>query len=302
MFFIVLIILLLNYFIYFSEVQKFVMLNEELSSEELTNLTIDDYPEGIMFYENMRFPNKIITYSIDSGCGENKKNDSILAFKELEKQTILIFEEVQTKGEIQVICSNIEKPKNQEYFISGEGGPLTIINATERYVIINGTIFLYEKSECEKPVVAIHEILHVLGFKHSTNKKSIMYNYSDCNQVIDDEIIQRINQIYKIPSLPDLLFKNVSAEKQGFYLNFKIEILNEGLSNSENINLSIYVNDKKLTYYEIEILGIGSGKTIRVKNLKIPISTKNITFIIDSENVLPEINNENNLAMLSLNQ
>ncbi|HRZ85975.1 MAG TPA: matrixin family metalloprotease [Candidatus Paceibacterota bacterium] len=296
-----LIILVINYFIYFSEVQKFVRLNEENSNEKV-NLTIKDYTNGLMFYENMRFPSKSISYSIDSGCNDNKKNDSREAFKEIEKQTNIKFIEISKNGEIEVICSNEKKQPDSNHFISGEGGPLTIINLTNYYVIFNGTMLLYEENKCKKPIVAIHEILHVLGFEHSKNEKSIMYPYYNCNQIIDEEIINKINQIYEIPTLPDLTLDSITAEKHGFYLDFEMKIFNKGFSDSNNTNLSIYADNKLVSNYEIGSLKIGSGKTIRVNNLKIPLSIKKISFIIDQENVQQEINKENNKAVLSLNK
>lgn len=296
----------LAYILYLSPEQNFTLIipphqNNTLNQKNTIPMSSADYPEGLLFYPVMRFPDNKISYSISLECSEEIAKNARDGFSSLQQQTILEFFEDQLNGEIKVSCSPEKKElQKSEYFIAGEGGPTEIINTTKYYVILNGTILLYGKEKCEKPIVSIHEILHVLGFRHSTNKASIMYNFSECIQKIDPQIISQIAFLYKYPSLPDIQIEKVNATKKGQYLNFGIEIINEGLADSPPANLSIYANDKKINDYGLESIEIGEGRVLMVENLRIPISTEKISFIIDPQNTFQELEKQNNVAALFL--
>jgi len=74
---------------------------------------------------------------------------------------------------------------------------------------------LLRKSSCSTPNIAIHELLHALGFKHSSNPENIMYHITQCEQNISKDMIDYINELYAIPSLPDLKLHNTSAKLKG---------------------------------------------------------------------------------------
>ncbi len=260
------------------------------------------YPGGMLFYENIRFPSRNISYYISSDCSDVKKDDARRAFAIIADKTIIDFYEGSNNGQIDVSCSEKRITQDQfaEHFIAGEGGPSIIINTSNYRVILNGTILLYKGNECSTPIVATHEIFHVLGFKHSTNSKSIMYNFSECNQEIGPEIIDKVYELYGESSLPDLYFEEINATKTGRYINFEVQILNGGLAVSNNVSFSIYTNSDKVSNYEIGSLDIGAGKIIRVENLAVPYSTTNLTFIIDEEDSVFELNKKNNKKNLIL--
>ena len=153
------IISLLIYDTYFSQTQFFNIVDSD--DFTIVNYTIlDDYPDGVLFYNNLRFPSNKISYSLDSECNEFRADSARGAFSILENNTVLDFTE-ETEGQILVSCSQLSEVPEGEYFIAGEGGPNSIINASNFYVSHNGTIFLYTDSSCNRPVVAVHEILHV---------------------------------------------------------------------------------------------------------------------------------------------
>ncbi|MBI2629181.1 matrixin family metalloprotease [Candidatus Pacearchaeota archaeon] len=262
----------------------------------------ESYPGGMLFYENMRFSSKNISYSLASDCDDEKNNDARLAFEIISNKTILNFNEISKDGQISVACNreSVVTSEFADYFIAGEGGPSVIINTSEYRVILNGTILLYRDNECNYPVIAVHEIFHVLGFRHSLNEKSIMYNFSRCDQEIGGEITGKVNELYKDPSLPDLFFRDINATKIDRYLTFEAQILNGGLSSSKNISFSIYANSERVATYELGSLDIGAGKIIKVDNLIIPGNTKNLTFIIDEGNLISEIDKKNNKKELTL--
>lgn len=304
-FFVVLLIGFFSYFFYYNpfKISEFIEIendNTDLINKSYLEVNIDSYPEGMLFYENIRFPEKMITYSIDKSCSDNRTNDARNAFNILNQENVLLFNEVQEYGQIFVICSGNFKEISKEHFIAGEGGPSNLINAINYHIILNGTIFLYTDNECFQPVVAIHEILHVLGFKHSSDVNSIMYNTSNCNEHIPFEILSKIKELYYDPTLPDLSLEKASAIKFGNYLNFNVNMINKGLALSPKTNLTIYVNGKKFSTYEIGELGIGAGKSISVENAKSLASTFNISFVIDEENNIAEIDEQNNVKSLFL--
>jgi hypothetical protein len=110
-----------------------------------------------------------------------------------------------------------------------------------------------------KPKVAIHELLHVLGFKHSENPSNIMYNISNCNQEIGEDVIEFINEIYAVPSAPDLLIKSASAKISSNYLELNTTIENAGFQKSSNSILEIFGDKEKIKEISIEEIFPGTG-------------------------------------------
>ena len=256
-------------------------------------------PEDILFYDNIRFLNLLVSYSIDGGCDETRYDDAKTAFKILGDNTVLDFYE-KPEGEILVLCSDKEKELPDEHFVIGEGGPNAILNTGKYAVILNGTVYLYRESECDEPVVAMHEILHVIGFNHSQDENSIMYKVSNCKQEIDNTIIEKIKELYEDPVLPDMIFKNINATKKGVYIDLSAEVVNEGLAKSDNVFIKIYSEDKEIKSYNLGGFGSGAGKVINVDNLRIPYLSQNIILIIDPDNKIEEINKTNNKIELKI--
>ncbi len=297
----------LLYTLYYPAETKYFTISEEGLSDSGNNMdSVDNslseldgeasYPGGMLFYDNIRFPSRNISYYISSDCSDVKKDDARRAFAIIADKTIIDFYEVVNNGQIEVSCSEerVLQDEFAEHFIAGEGGPSSIINTSFYQVILNGTILFYRSNECSTPIVAMHEIFHVLGFKHSINRKSIMYNFSECNQQIGQEIIDKIYMLYGDSSLPDLYFQSINATNTGRYINFEAQILNGGLAISKNVSFSVYANSEKSSNYEIGALEIGAGKIIRVENLAVMYDTKNLTFIIDEKDSILEINKKNN--------
>jgi hypothetical protein len=260
---------------------------------------IDKFPEGMMYYPNMRFSDKKITYSIESDCDGEFSASIISAFNILSEKSTLSFVP-STNPEITASCFEKAESEDEKYQVIGEGGPDFIIKSGKYNIIHNGTINLYRKESCDLPITSLHEILHVLGFKHSSYNQSIMFNITNCAQKIDDEIIDELNKLYSEPSLPDLTFREVSAKRTGKYLDFNVTIANIGLSDSSDFSIIIIdENEKKVYEKSMESLKSGSGISIFASNIPVSYSGKEIRFIIDKENKIEELDKSNNLIILT---
>lgn len=262
-----------------------------------SNFTINGFEKDMQFYENMRYPSSKISYKIEN-CPLQKEDEVERAFEILSIQTILSFYSVNSNEEISVTCDSGTKI-NGGLFIAGEGGPINITQTEKFNVIFNGKILLIRKSNCENPNIALHELLHALGFTHSSNPNNIMYNVSKCSQTIGQDTLDLINKLYSYPSYPDLSFENVSAVMHGRYLDMNIGIRNNGLKKSEKATISIYADKELVKEIELEPLDIGYGREIFLKNVWISkISVSELELSIDYS--LNELEKENNKITLKI--
>ncbi len=260
------------------------------------NFSLNNKTDNMQFYSNMRFPSSTISYRIFD-CPLQKENDMKIAFDILENLTSLRFYPSDNE-EISVTCDGQERI-NGGLFIAGEGGPTNIVVAGEFKVIFRGNILLIKESDCERPNVALHELLHVLGFGHSTNSGNIMYNITRCEQTIGEDMLQLINNLYSIQSNPDLTFSDASASITGRFLNLNVTVMNEGLKDSEKSKISIYADEGLIKEISLEPIEIGAGRIITIKNIFVTkISVSELELSIDSS--FNEISKDNNKINLEI--
>ncbi len=251
----------------------------------------------MQFHSNMRYPDKRISYKIQD-CPLAKENNMVDAFNILSEKTVLEFYPVLNSPEISITCDS--KNKFEEgLFIAGEGGPTNITKTSNFNVILNGKILLIKESECKNPNIAIHELLHTLGFDHSSNPNNILYNISECSQIIGQDVLDLINKLYITPSYSDLSFEDVSAFMHGKYLDANISVRNNGLIQSTSGVIKIIVDEETIKEIDIEELDVGYGRTVKLKNLWISKSSMNeINFLIEIKS--NELNKDNNLVVLKI--
>ncbi len=251
-------------------------------------------PENMQFYENLRYSDSRISYRIADKCTLQKKADAERAFDILENKTILDFYSVNNNEEILITCESRQKIK-EDFFIAGEGGPVNISRAGQFNVIHYGQVLLIRQSECPNPNIALHEILHALGFDHSSNPNNIMYEISECSQTLGEDIPLFIDELYSIPSKPDLVFEEISPLiHDGKYLDLNMSIKNTGLKSSEKAFVNLYLDNEIYEKIEIKELEVGSGMKFTIQNLKLKTTNFNeMKFIIEANfEELDKANNE----------
>lgn len=269
---------------------------EFMSSDGNSNFSIGN-SEQMQFYPNMRFPDNEITYKIYD-CPLKRQNDMQEAFNIISEKTILSFNVVEDNEEVSVYCDDSVRNEGG-LFIAGEGGPVNITQTNKFNVIFTGKILLIKDSNCHNPNIAIHEFLHVLGFQHSDNKKNIMYPISNCDQVIGDDTINLINELYKTKTLPDLSLENVSASINGRYLDVDVTVRNNGLKKSGDSKLIISSKNKTIKSVDVSELDIGVGVGINLKNIFVSnVNIENLHFVI--EHSPEEISKLDNSLVLEL--
>jgi hypothetical protein len=274
------------------------------STDLANNGAFDDatFSSGLQFYPSMRFSDRNISYRLESACTPEKWESIKNAFAILESRTILRFYLSDDASGINVLCSEVheEKAEREGYFVAGEGGPTEAINMSTFTVISAGKISLYKDEQCKSPQVAIHEILHALGFGHINKTESIMYPITSCKQEIDAEIINEINRLYKADSLPDLLIESINASRKGRYLNFDAWTANLGLKQSGEADMIVYADGSKIDEFELGNLEIGMKKRLSVENLKVPSGAAKILFSVATRNNEAELDMNNNRAEIML--
>lgn len=260
------------------------------------NFTIGE-SQQMQFYPNLRFPSSLISYRI-SDCSSVKEADMEKAFLEISDITVLKFYPVDSDEQIFVTCRE-DTQREGDLFIAGEGGPTKVIAGDKFNVIFKGKITLLRESGCKNSNIGVHELLHVLGFEHSLNPYNIMYNITNCQQTIGDDIPKLLNQLYSYQSLADLAFRNVSAKLKGAYLDINMTIKNKGLKDSETASVEIYTDDKLLKKFELESLEVGEGVIISFSNIFVPrLSVGNLEILIISD--FKELDKENNDIKLEI--
>ena len=294
--FLIAIVLTASYFLY---------LNVPTSA---IDLTFSKDPSGIeiplsnniQFYPAMRYPNRIITYQMKDSCSSDRKLDAQKALSQIRQRTVLTFELVHNDPELTIECSknSTKQPENEDHFIAGEGGPTKVINTTRYAVILEGSVSFFKEESCDSPIVAIHEILHALGFDHTSDKSSIMYPISKCDQVLKNSITNTIDELYSQPGYADLVVTEIKATKSGRYVDFNISIYNSGLLDVKEANLIVLGNQREIKSFELGEIKIGSTKFLSVTNLAGPRTFSELNFNVTTTQ--EEIDKSNNLVSLTV--
>ena len=162
----------------------------------IKDLNKTENQNDLQYHLNTRFEKSLLLYRINPTCQDRQKQRIKKAFNILSNKTILKFYESSRNEDIYITCNKSIQENIKEFIKVGEGRH-SLTNTGEFHLIKKGEVSLYKNQhKCKFPNVEVHEILHVLGFKHSTNKQNMMYNVSHCDQEINPEIITKINELY----------------------------------------------------------------------------------------------------------
>jgi hypothetical protein len=263
--------------------------------------TVFDYGATPVFSENLRFDHNLISYFIEPDCPAERQRRMVGAFTifQEEMKVVSFYERPKDVADILIGCSQNYLKSGEDVFIAGEGGPSKYLNTSDFDIILEGKVLLYRDSECEYPVVEIHELLHVFGFNHINNPKSLMHNISACDQRITPDMTELIQSLYAVEPLPDFYFSNVSATKKGRYLDFELTVKNGGIVDSGGTMLDVVTDGAVVDSFEIKAISIGSGRILKVTNAKLPSrSVEEIKFVVDPDDTIDEIKEDNNEVQL----
>jgi hypothetical protein len=254
------------------------------------------------FYPNMRFNHNNISYNFKASCGDDKITGMEKAFSIIQLDVGIINFYRNSSPDILISCSQAEIQKSENTFVAGEGGPREFVNSTEYPIIITGEIELIGQGlGCNRPIVELHELLHVFGFDHLNDSRYIMYPYADCNQQLNPGHIQYLKDLYSIKPLPDLYFDYANVSKSGRYLNFDIVVDNGGMIDELNATLQVSADNAPVENISLGPIGFGGGIKFSIQNLKLPgRSSQEIEFHVFGKD--EELNYENNLLIAKLEQ
>jgi hypothetical protein len=137
----------------------------------------------------------------ETKCGQYQADRVRQAFEKIANETngIVYFQENSSSEEMTVYCEKGFPPQGYGYVLSGESRywlkDKIIVKSEINFY--NSGKYTYSGGCVNYPDVEIHEILHSLGFEHKEDKQSIMYReYRGCKYSIDDDIIEKLKEIY----------------------------------------------------------------------------------------------------------
>jgi len=142
---------------------------------------------------------------ITNECKQRLKDLMISAFNNITYETdgLVYFNETSKKPDISLYCESENISKGDTDIRLGDA--ICSTDDSNKKLITSATIRIYGQGMlCGTgyPALEVHEILHVLGFKHNPMSQSIMQSYmaSTSNQCkikhIDEEYISCLKNIY----------------------------------------------------------------------------------------------------------
>lgn len=246
------------------------------------------------FFPKLRFSDRTLRYEFDARCSPEKIESVLEAFSIFESRTVIRFSE-GGNSDIFIACSDLAPPSDNEgHFIAGEGGPTKVLNTSLFTLILESKISLYREDECDDPHIAMHELLHVFGFDHNNNPRSILYPTLDCNQQYDDYFFERLDELYSVDSNPDLFIPEATITQEGRYLSFNISIENQGLALADGVELALIVDSKVIRTFDLGSVAVGTRKLLNVQNQRIPANAQVIVLAVDREDTIVELIETNN--------
>ncbi len=195
---------------------------------------------------------------------------------------------------------------------------LKFINVSNFGVIQDATIEMLTRTngkqlnEIDMTNLALHEIGHAIGLKHSSDGNDIMYPTleipSSSIKEISQEDIQKLTDLYKLPTKADLIISEVNVTKatlkrvgKTFYLiNISTVMENIGLTDVDLPELKIETDNEILKEEVLPPIPIGNKLTLNLGNVMVENNFTEIRLTIDPKNSVDELNEGNNFVKLSV--
>ena len=311
-FFILLFLILASaYFLFFLKQARTVVpiineINSTLTAITTTTKLSRTYSESPLLFPRMRWAKMPLSVYVEvTSCSAEEAQEVTTAEKIWKEKTngiIYFIDSTSNNSDVIVSClkdsSSIREGRRIIRKV-GEGGPSSVYDTGLFNLSTKGKIFLFTSTVgCDRPIIAMHEIGHVLGLDHSENPDSVMYEYEECNQDITPEIVSALKSLYSFSAKPDLYFSDASASQKNYYLFLNMTIKNQGLLSSEKTTISINVNGKELKSFPLDSLKPGQGYFFTLSNLFVSNEVTDLKISIDSGNNVDELYKSNNMISL----
>lgn len=310
LFVLVFLILVSIYSYYYVQQSKLVIpvINEVNSNFTSTVTTIkptETYTTPLLF-PNIRWAKMPLSvYVIAENCTSNEIQDVADAEKIWEEKTngLISFTDASSpSADVIVDClSNSSSIREGRHIIRkvGEGGPSSVYDTGLFNLTTRGKIYLFASNYgCNKPIIALHEMGHVLGLDHSDNPDSVMYAYEECNQDITPEIVSTLQSLYSLPPKPDLYFSDASASQKNYYLFINMTIKNEGLITSQPTSVSIFINGNEVKSVSVDPIKPAEGYVYTLSNVFVSSQVLDLKLVIDPQNTTDELFKTNDILWL----
>jgi hypothetical protein len=309
-FILVFLILASVYLFYYLKQNRTVIpvINEINSNLTITTTTA---PQKIYTTTPLLFPNirwakmPISVYTVTENCSSAQISEASNAMKIWEEKTngtVSFVSGQSSNADVTVDClkdsSSIREGRKIVRKV-GEGGPSSVFDTGLFNLTVKGKIYLFTSSVgCDRPIIAMHEMGHVLGLDHSENPNSVMYEYEECNQDITPEIISTLSSLYSYPAKPDLYFANASASQKNFYLSINFTVKNQGLVDSDPTTVSVFVDGKEIKTVSMDSIKPSQGYAYFIGNIFVSSQISKLELFIDPQNNLDELSKSNNAVTL----
>lgn len=207
----------------------------------------------IPFYSkiNESVNEKVIKNAIDTW---NKESNGVIKFVEVDNPEKAYFTIRFAKGGE----FSEQPPSKLIIVVLGEAQIDTVDTGLFNLTKSAEMVYTPTSGGCEDNITAIHELGHILGFAHTPDVNSVMFNSVDCKGKITDGMKQTLTTLYSINELPDLHFGPVEARKIGDLLKVNFTVLNRGLITSQATVVVVDVSSKFIE--PINVPPIEAGK------------------------------------------